>query len=80
VQFGIVCDRCRTLYLISRGRKSAHVRYDRLRSEFKLVCPPPCLAVSYFHRGMLMAYMVPAEAIERGYIEIDLCQPLPARV
>ena len=79
MQFGIVCDRCRMLYLISRERKCAHVLYDRLRGEFKLVCPPPCQAVSYFSRGMLMAYMVPAEALGRGYIEVDQCQPIPRK-
>jgi len=79
VQFGMVCHRCRTLYLISRERKSAHVHYDRLRGEFKLVCPPPCQAVSYFSRGMLMAFIVPAQDLGRGYIEVDQCQPIPRR-
>jgi hypothetical protein len=63
VQFGIVCDTCRRLYLISRDRKSAHVQYDRRRGEFKLACPQPCRAVSYFSRGMLMASIVPAEPL-----------------
>src|SRR6266516_7857271 len=57
LQFGIVCDRCRMLYLISRQRRSAHVHYDRLRGEFKLVILRPCRGVSYFSRGMLMAYI-----------------------
>jgi hypothetical protein len=80
VQFGIVCDRCRNLYLISPESKSAHIQYDRLRGEFKLVCVPPCRAVIYFSRGMLMPYMVLLEALERGYIEIDRCQPISERM
>jgi hypothetical protein len=78
VQFGVLCDKCRTLHLISLDHKPAQVQYDRLRGEFKLVCVPPCLAVSYFDRGSLMAYIVPAEALGRGYIEVDHCQPIAA--
>ncbi len=27
-----------------------------LRGEFKLICGPPCLTVTYFNRGLLTAY------------------------
>jgi len=76
VQFGIVCDRCRTVHLVSSYPNSSHIQYDRLRGEFKLRCVPPCTAILYFGRGMLVPYMVPDEALERGYVEIDLCQPM----
>jgi len=79
VQFGIVCDRCKNLYFVSGKGKSAHIQYDRQRGEFKLACAPPCRAVSYFGRGMLMAYLVPTEAVSRGYIEVDQCQPIRRR-
>ena len=48
-----------------------------LRGEFKLICGPPCLTVTYFNRGLLTAYWVPAEAVDRGYVEIDECRPIP---
>jgi len=76
VQFCIMCNKCRKVHLISLDHKPAQVQYDRLRGQFKLVCVPPCLAVSYFHREDLMAYMVPAEALGLGYIEVDHCQPI----
>ena len=73
---GILCERCRTIYFISRSRKSAHIHYDRTRGEFKLACIPPCTAVAYFHLTMLRPYSVSAEAIERGYADISECQPM----
>jgi hypothetical protein len=76
VQFGIVCDRCRIVHLVSSRTKRNRIQYDRLRGEFKLVCVPPCTATIYFSRGMLMPYMVPADALECGYIEIAHCNPI----
>jgi hypothetical protein len=76
VQFGIVCDRCRKLHLIYHEGKPARVQYDRLRGEFRLACVPPCRAIIYFNRGMLTPYIVPAEALDRGYVEIDQCSPI----
>ena len=73
---GILCDRCRTVYFISRYRKSAHTNYDRARGDFKLSCIPPCQKVAYFHRAMLRPYSVSAEAVERGYANIEECQPI----
>jgi hypothetical protein len=74
VQFGIVCNKCRKLYLISIDNKPAQIQYDRLRRQFKLVCVPPCLAVNYFQREDLMAYIVPGEALGQGYIDVDHCR------
>jgi hypothetical protein len=76
VQFGILCGKCRKVHLISLDHKPAQVQYDRLRGQFKLVCVPPCLAVSYFELGDLMAYIVPEEALGLDYIEVDHCQPI----
>jgi hypothetical protein len=77
VQFGIVCDRCRTLHLISRAYKSPRLQYDRLRGEFKLSCVSPCNAILYFHRGMLVPYVVPTKALSDGYVSVDDCTAVP---
>ena len=79
-QFGIVCDYCRKLHLVSSNTKSSRIQYDRLRGEFKLRCVPPCTAVMYFSRRMLMAFEVPADALERGYAEIDQCRPIVRKI
>jgi hypothetical protein len=64
------------VYFISRSGKSAHIHYDRVRGDFKLTCDPPCNAVSYFHRTLLRAYSVSAEAIELGYADVGECYPI----
>jgi hypothetical protein len=64
------------LHFISGEEKSSRVRYDRMRGEFKAICIPPCANVIYFQRGMLMPYMVPDEAVQRGYAEVDDCRPI----
>ena len=76
IRFGIVCDRCRIVHLISLDSRSNRIQYDKLRGEFKLTCLPPCTAVMHFSRGMLMPYAVPADALIRGYVEIDRCTPM----
>ena len=73
---GILCERCRTVYFISRSPKSSHIHYDRTRGEFKLACVGPCSAVAYFQRIMLRPYSVSAKAIERGYADIGECQAI----
>ncbi|MGH9516636.1 MAG: hypothetical protein ACRD3P_13265 [Terriglobales bacterium] len=76
VQFGIMCDRCRMVHLVSPNAKSSRIQYDRMRGEFKLVCIPPCTTIMYFSRSMLVSYLVPEDALARGYIEIDRCKPI----
>jgi hypothetical protein len=76
VQYGIVCDRCRKLHFISGKRKSSRVHYDRVRREFKAICIPPCANTISFQRGMLMPYMVPDEALQHGYADVDDCRPI----
>ncbi len=76
VCMGILCERCRTVYFISRSLKPAHIHYDRTRGNFKLSCILPCQAVAFFHRTMLRPYSVFAEVIERGYADIAECQPI----
>jgi len=34
----------------------------------------------YFSRRMLMAFEVPADALERGYAEIDQCRPIVGKI
>lgn len=76
VRFGIVCDWCRKLHLISDGRKSSRLHYDRLRGEFKMTCIPPCQNVILFSKEMLLAYVVTDEAVHHGCAELDDCRPL----
>lgn len=76
VRYGIVCDRCRKLHLISGEEKSTRVRYDRMRGEFKGICIPPCANTIYFQSRMLMPYIVPDEALQRGYADVDDCLPI----
>src|SRR5713101_2296295 len=76
VHMGILCERCRTVYFISRSRKSSHVLYDRMRKEFRLTCLPPCGQVTCFHRGMLKPYSVAAAVLERGYANADECRSM----
>jgi hypothetical protein len=40
----------------------------------------PCTAVMYFSRRMLMAFEVPADALELGYAEIDQCRPIVRKI
>src|SRR6185312_11340636 len=51
LRYGIVCDRCRKLHLISSEGTPSRVRYDRTRREFKAICIPPCPNTIYFQRG-----------------------------
>lgn len=76
MRYGIVCDRCRKLHIISGEGKYSRVRYDRLRREFKVICIPPCDNTIYFQRGMLMAYAVPDEVLQRGYADVQDCRPI----
>src|SRR6266542_517384 len=76
VSIGILCERCRTVYFISRLGKSAHIHYDSKRGDFKLTCVLPCHAVMYFHKTMLRPYTASAEAIELGYADIAECRPI----
>jgi hypothetical protein len=76
VRYGIVCDRCSTLHLVSGAGKASRVRYDRQHVEFKVICIPPCDNIISFQRGMLVPYIVPDEAIERGYVDVDDCRPV----
>jgi hypothetical protein len=73
ISMGILCERCRTVYFISRSGKSANIHYDRIRGEFRLSCIPPCPAVSYFHRTMLRPYSVAAEGLLRGHADVAEC-------
>jgi hypothetical protein len=73
---GVLCERCRTVYFISSSGTSTHITYNRVRGEFKLVCDPPCHAITFFQKVMLKAYAVTAETLERGSVSIRQCQQL----
>jgi hypothetical protein len=59
------------LHFVSGKEKSSRVCYDRMRGEFKAICIPPCANTIYFQSGMLMPYMIPDEALQRGYVDVD---------
>jgi hypothetical protein len=73
---GVLCERCRTVYFIGSSKTSAQVNYNRSRGEFKVVCGPPCNAVTFFQKDMLKAYAVTGELLERGYVSIRQCEQL----
>ena len=76
VRYGIICDRCKKLHFIAGESKSGRVRYDRDRGEFKATCVLPCVNIISFQRRMLSPYIVPEEAVQRGYADLDECRPL----
>jgi hypothetical protein len=76
VRYGIVCERCKKLHFVSGNGKSSRVCYDRMRGEFKAICIPPCDNTIYFQSGMLMPYMIPDEALQCGYADVDDCRPV----
>lgn len=73
---GVLCEKCGTVYFISSSGTSTRIAYNRARGEFKVVCDPPCNAITFFQKGMLKAYAVTAETLECGYVSIRQCQPL----
>ena len=76
IYMGVLCERCRTVYFISSLGKSSHLAYNRARGEFRLVCDPPCRAVTYFQKDALRAYAIAFSERERGSVNIKQCQPL----
>ena len=76
---GVLCERCRTVYFISSSGTSVHITYNRVRGEFKVVCGPPCNAITFFQKGMLKAYAVTNETLELGSVSIRQCQQLSER-
>lgn len=76
VCMGVLCERCRTVYFVSSSGTSPYIGYNRARGEFKVVCDPPCNAITFFQKGMLKAYAVTAERLEAGSVSIRQCQPL----
>jgi hypothetical protein len=72
---GVLCERCRTVYFISSLGTSTHVAYYRARGEFRVVCDPPCSAITYFQKDALRAYAIALSECERGSVSI---KQLPA--
>ena len=76
VRYGIVCDSCKKLLLIPPEGKFSRIRYDRSLAGFTAKCIPPCPNIIHFNRGMLMPYVVPDAAIQRGYADLVDCRPV----
>jgi hypothetical protein len=41
-----------------------------------MTCIPPCQNVILFSKGMLVPYGVTDQAVQRGFAELDDCQPV----
>ncbi len=76
---GVLCERCRKVYFISSSGTSVHITYNRARGEFKVICDPPCNAITFFQKGMLKAYAVTAEILARDSVSIRQCQQLSVK-
>jgi hypothetical protein len=64
------------VYVISSQGTPCHVSFNRARGEFKVVCEPPCRAVTFFQKHMLKPYAVTNKWSDRGYGAIKECKPL----
>ena len=76
---GVMCERCGTVYFIASSGRSTHLTYNRARGEFKVICDPPCGAITFFQKGMLKAYSISVERSKRGHASIRECQELGLR-
>jgi hypothetical protein len=75
IRYGIVCSGCRKFHIISGDGKFSRAHFDRIRSEFKTTCVPPCSHTIYFRAEMLLPYIVPEEVSVMG----DVTPTVPAR-
>jgi hypothetical protein len=64
------------LHFVSGKVTSSRVCYDRMRGEFKAICIPPCANTIYFQSAMLMPYLIPDEALQRGYVDVGDYRPV----
>ena len=76
IYMAVLCERCRMVYFISSLGTSTHVAYNRTRGEFRVVCDPPCSAITFFQKDALRAYTIAVSEFERGSVSIRQCQPL----
>lgn len=68
IHVGIVCEKCRKLYLLSHCDKLHRIVYDTRRAEFRLTCL--CTKVTYFQKGMLRPYSVGDYVLDLGYADL----------
>lgn len=74
VRYGIMCEWCRKLLLVPERGKSGRIHYEGSHRGFTAKCIPPCANIVFFHTEMLVPYVVPDEAIQRGYADLDDCR------
>lgn len=65
IHMGIMCDACRTVYLVATWR--GVTPSDRDREIFRLLCKPPCPEVKEFRTDSMRPYRIPEEAFSSGY-------------
>ena len=65
IHVGIMCDACRTVYLIATWR--GITPSEREKGTFRIVCKSPCPEVKECRTDSLRAYRISEDAFSRGY-------------
>lgn len=65
IHMGIMCDMCRTVYVVATWRGITPSERDR--GIFTVACKPPCPEVKEFRTDAMLLYRVSEEAFGRGY-------------
>jgi hypothetical protein len=65
IHLGIVCDACRTVYLIATWRGVSPSKKDK--GILTVACKPPCPEVKEVRTDAMLPYRVSEAAFSRGY-------------
>jgi hypothetical protein len=65
VHMGIMCEVCRTVYLVATWR--GITPSDRDKEIFRLVCQSPCPEVKEFRTDAMRPYRISEDAFSGGY-------------
>ena len=65
IHMGIMCDACRTVYLIATWRGIAPSERDK--GIFEVACKPPCPEVKEFRTDAMRPYRVSEHTFGKGY-------------
>ena len=65
IHVGIMCDTCRTVYLVATWRGITPSERDR--GILTVACKPPCPDVREFRKEAMRPYRVTEDAFSRGY-------------
>jgi hypothetical protein len=86
IHMGIMCNACRTVYLVATW--CGIVPSERDTGLFRLACKPPCPEVKDFRTDVMRPYRVSEDAFGRGYaregeyelVQAKLKEPEPPKV